>query len=373
LAISTSYDMDHQDTTIPHQSKSETPVHATAASSAPLLSVIVPCYNSSRELEQCLDALEQSTFNDFDVLVVDDGSVERIEPIVLKRGFRYLRIDGPGGPARARNHGARHVTGTYVAFIDADVCVHRNCLAKFADALRQDPDAVAVIGTYDQTPADPGFISQYKNLFHRFVHKSCHGPVSTFWTGCGAIRRDVFAEFGGFDEVLYRRPAIEDIELGTWITAAGHRILLDAGVQCTHLKRWTLSNLISTDLWCRGVPWTRLMLRARRLESGLNVSREQRASVALAGATGLAAVAAFWVPWLWLAVAALVLAVTFLNRRFYQFFVSERGIVFAVRTVPLHWLYFIICGLSVVLGTLGHYLSPAATTPRPATAPARSA
>src|SRR5688500_16584416 len=122
-----------------------TPATAAAASDAPTLSVIVPCYNSSRELEQCLDALGASTYNDFDVLVVDDGSVERIESIVLTRGFRYLRIDGPGGPARARNHGARHVSGTHLVFIDADVCVHRDCLTKFADALRQDPDAVAVI------------------------------------------------------------------------------------------------------------------------------------------------------------------------------------------------------------------------------------
>src|SRR5688500_12411677 len=111
---------------------------ARVAASAPLLSVIVPCYNSSRELEQCLNALDASTFNDFDVLVVDDGSVERIESIVLKRGFRYLRIDGPGGPARARNHGARHVSGTHLVFIDADVCVHRDTLAVIAETLRED-------------------------------------------------------------------------------------------------------------------------------------------------------------------------------------------------------------------------------------------
>src|SRR5688572_26051319 len=161
LTLSISEDMDQHDATIRREPTTAAPLHATATPSAPMLSVIVPCYNSSRELEQCLDALEQSTFNDFDVLVVDDGSVERIETIVLKRGFRYLRIDGPGGPARARNHGARHVNGTYVGFIDADVCVHRDTLAVMADMLRKDASLAGVIGTYDDKPADPGFVSQF--------------------------------------------------------------------------------------------------------------------------------------------------------------------------------------------------------------------
>ena len=343
-----------------------TPATAAAASDAPTLSVIVPCYNSSRELEQCLDALGASTYNDFDVLVVDDGSVERIESIVLTRGFRYLRIDGPGGPARARNHGARHVAGTYVVFIDADVVVHRDTLAVMAETLAKDAVLCGVIGTYDDKPGDPGFVSQFKNLFHHYVHRHSAGPVATFWSGCGVLRRDVFLAAGGFDEVRYRRPAIEDIELGTWLSAAGHRIVLEPRVQCKHLKRWSLSNMIRTDVWGRGVPWTRLMLRRGKVVNNLNVTIGQRACVALVYLALLMVPLAAWRPEFLLAAAACGVAVTVMNRHFYRYFAVHRGAWFTVRSAFLHWIYFACCGFCVIAGTALHHLSGdrKATPPR---------
>ena len=76
-----------------------------AGCAAPLLSVIVPVYNSQRELEQCLTALAKSHYEDFEVWVVDDGSTVPIKPVVRAHGFNYLRIEGPNGPARTRNQG----------------------------------------------------------------------------------------------------------------------------------------------------------------------------------------------------------------------------------------------------------------------------
>lgn len=332
---------------------------------APLLSVIVPCYNSSAMLEKCLAALAGSDFTDFDVLVVDDGSTEPIEPIVRRHGFAYMKIDGPSGPGRARNHGVQRVRGTYLVFVDADVVIHRDTLRCFAEAVAREPRPDAVIGTYDDTPAHPSFLSQYKNLFHHYVHQSSDGPVSTFWAGCGAMRRDVFLKFGGFDEKLYRRPAIEDIELGTWVAAAGHRIVLESRIRCTHLKRWTLKNLLKTDIFDRGIPWTKLMLRAGALANTLNVKSSQRVSVALAYLTLMAVPVAMVYPYAWSAVAALMAGVTLLNLDFYRYFAARRGLGFTLRVVPMHWLYFWYCGLSFAVGTIQHRLagSPKGTPP----------
>ena len=69
--------------------------------------VIVPAYNPGTDLEHCLEALARSTYEHFDVLVVDDGSTESIKPLVDRFDYRYLRIDGPSGPARARNQGVQ--------------------------------------------------------------------------------------------------------------------------------------------------------------------------------------------------------------------------------------------------------------------------
>jgi Glycosyl transferase family 2 len=321
------------------------------------LSVIVPVYNSTACLKQCLDALARSQYEDFEVLVVDDGSDEPVEPLVSSFGFNYLRIDGPGGPARARNRGATQVNGRYLVFVDSDVCVHPDALARFAAAFTSDSQIAAVIGSYDDSPAEKNFLSQYKNLFHHYVHHASDGDVPTFWSGCGAISRDLFLAIGGFDEKRYRRPAIEDIELGVWLSAAGYRIRLDSRIRGKHLKRWTLWGLCKTDIFDRGVPWTRLMLRAGAMASTLNLKPAQRVSVALAGLTGLAALAALWRPVMLIPAAAFALVVTALNCDFYRFFAAHRGVWFALRVAPLHWLYFFYCGFSAVLGTLLHFLS----------------
>lgn len=333
------------------------PILGSRADESPqaTLSVIIPVYNSGDDLKRCLDALLQSE-HPTEILVVDDGSTEPIEPIVRSHGFEYMRIDGPGGPARARNRGVARASGSVVVFVDADVCVHPDTLGRIAARFDADPTIDAIVGTYDDEPAHPSFLSQYKNIFHHYVHQDSDGDISTFWSGCGAMRRDVFLEFGGFDEKRYRRPAIEDIELGTWMTCSGRRIVLDSRVRCKHLKRWTFRGLIKTDIFDRGIPWTRLMLRAKSAPATLNVKHGQRLSVFLVYLALLGLAVAPWFAWGAAAAAVFGLAVTVINWDFYRYFAARRGWGFALSVAPLHWLYYLYCGFCVVAGTLLHFV-----------------
>lgn len=313
----------------------------------PTLSVVVPVYNAIDDLKECLTALAASSYRDFDVLVVDDGSTELVSPTVWLFGFDYMRIEGPGGPARARNRGVLEATGPYVVFVDADVCVHEDTLARFAERLTADPTIAAIVGCYDSSPARPNFLSQYKNLFHRYVHQSSDGMISTFWSGCGAMRRDLFNQYGGFDEQQYQRPAIEDIELGTRLSAAGHRIVLDSRIQGKHLKQWRLGNLLKTDIFDRGIPWTRLMWRTGSTVNTLNVKSNQRLSVVLVYLSVLFIAIGFWWWTGWLIAALLAASVTVINYDFYRFFTKHSGLWFTARVIPMHWLYFLCCGFCV--------------------------
>lgn len=324
---------------------------------APRLSVIVPVYNSARELKQCLEALANADFPDREVIVVDDGSTEPVAALAEAHGFKSIRIDGPQGPASARNAGAKVARGLYLVFIDADVLVHNDTLAWLAKGFEDRPDIAAVIGCYDEFPPEPNFMSQYKNLFHHYVHQRNAGQAPTFWSGCGAIGRELFLRFGGFDDRRYRRPAIEDIELGTWLTAAGHRIVLDDRIRVTHLKHWTLWKMIKSDILDRAVPWTSLILRAGRAPNSLNITTSQRTSVILVYLTALMVIGAIWVPLLWAAAFPLFLAVTALNWDFYRYIALKRGFIFTLRAVPVHWLYFGYCGFSVLWGTLEFFAS----------------
>jgi glycosyltransferase involved in cell wall biosynthesis len=323
----------------------------------PALSVIVPVYNSLQELTLCLAALHQSAYEDFEVIVVDDGSSEPLEALVSSYEFRYLKLAGPLGPARARNRGVAIASGLYVVFIDADVLVHTDTLERFAEAFAASPDLAAVLGSYDEAPWHTNFFSQYKNLFHHYVHQGGDGETGTFWSGCGAMRRDVFLAFGGFDEARYRRPAIEDIELGTWVKEAGHRVILDRRIQAKHLKRWTFWSLVKSDIFDRGIPWIRLMWRSGASANTLNVVPSQRLSVALAWLTALLLpLVPVW-PFAGGIAALAALGVSLLNLDFYRYFLTRRGLWFTLRVLPLHWLYFCYCGISAVIGTLLYFIT----------------
>lgn len=243
------------------------------------ISVVIPAYNGGHNLDECLDAVDRLVVSPGEVVVVDDGSTDGSIERAAARGVRILRTPGRLGPAAARNIGASAATGEIVLFLDADVCVHADAIDRVATALA-DPDVDAVIGSYDDDPSSPDFLSQYKNLMHCFVHQTARSEASTFWSGCGAIRREVFLELSGFDD-NYGRPAIEDIELGYRMRQAGRRIVLDRDLRARHLKKWTFWGLLRTDVVDRGIPWTELILRDQRMPNDLNLQISQRVSVGL--------------------------------------------------------------------------------------------
>lgn len=248
---------------------------------SPTISVVIPAYNASRTLGACLEALAASQTTPLECIIVDDGSTDDTVAIARRFGVKIISSEGRRGPAHARNLGARAAAGEVVFFMDSDICVHPNAISRLVDGFMADPGVDAIIGSYDESPQQQDVLSMYRNLMHRYVHQHGKEEASTFWSGCGAIWRRVFLKFGGFDE-SYRRPAIEDIELGYRLVGAGHRIRLDHGLEVKHLKQWTFVNLIKTDIFDRGMPWTELILRDGRMPNDLNIQLSQRVSVALA-------------------------------------------------------------------------------------------
>jgi hypothetical protein len=195
-------------------------------------------------------------------------------------------------------------------------------------------------------------VSRYKNLFHHYIHQTSERAANTFWAGCGAVRRSVFLELGGFDET-YAEPSIEDIELGYRLHEAGHAIVLDRRIQAKHLKRWTLASLVRTDIACRGIPWCRLWLRRREMPRDLNTRGRHRLSALLMYLVVLSllcAVGAGLLGWRegakWgLLFAPLGLAaVVVLNLDLYRFFSRNSGPWFAIRAIPLHLAYYLYSG-----------------------------
>ena len=195
-------------------------------------------------------------------------------------------------------------------------------------------------------PPLPGVVSRYRNLLHHFVHQNGNSEASTFWAGCGAIRRSVFEEIGGFDEKRFSRPSIEDIELGYRLRNAGYRIMLDKGLQGTHLKHWSFCSMVRTDIVYRAIPWSRLIVETKEAPNDLNLKRGQRASFILAAlACAFLALAVIRLEWLAVSIVAFV-GVIALNRKLYMFFFRQHGFFFSAACILLHLLYYLYSGLS---------------------------
>jgi GT2 family glycosyltransferase len=313
------------------------------------LSIIIPFHRNLEQLRRCLGAFRPGR-PDTEVIVVADGAVDDCREIAREAGATVLEIPGPNGPASARNHGAAAATGQVLVFVDADVVIEPNNLDRLEALFRKRTEIAAVFGAYDEDPPEPHFISQYKNLAHSFIHQTSNAIAQTFWAGFGAIRAEVFHSVGGFDE-RYRRPCIEDIDLGYRLAAAGHLVVLDHELRVSHLKRWTFRSMLVSDIRDRGIPWTQLILRAGRFNNDLNLRSAYRISVALSYVLPMLLLAALFNPWFLAPAAAAVAVLYHSNRRFYRYFIRQRGIGFTLRVIPVHYLYHLYNGVSFATGT----------------------
>jgi glycosyltransferase involved in cell wall biosynthesis len=333
-----------------------------------LLSVIIPVHNHAASLDACLRSLSLNGGRGLQVIVIDDGCMDNSASIALAHGAQVLKTAERKGPACARNLGVAHARGETILFLDADVLVLPDTIAKVRDRFSADPQLDALMGSYDDEPAGSGLVSQYRNLLHCFVHRTGKREASIFWSGCGAIRKHIFLDLGGFD-TEYDNSSIEDIELGYRLRKKNRKILLDAGIRVKHLKRWELFSMLRTDIQYRGIPWTRLILREGLMPDDLNLRIGQRFSVVLAFLV-LALLAASAAELIRHAPAALtastvgaagvVWAVLLLvNRRFYKFLAEARGWSFSAAVTPLHFVYFLCNGISFQSGLAAHAWSVA--------------
>jgi GT2 family glycosyltransferase len=333
-------------------------VEVSNVNGTPRLSVVVPAHQSSAVLPLALGALQKSDLprEFWELIVVDDASTDDTSVIAARYADTVVRLSGnPHGPAYARNRGAEMVRGEILVFVDSDVCVHTDTLRRFLELFDANEDVSAIFGSYDANPAAPGVVSGFRNLLHHHVHQRDAGDAETFWAGCGALRTAAFHGVGMFDEWHYHRPQIEDIELGRRLRQNGHRILLRPEIQGTHLKRWTLRDIMSTDFKHRGVPWTRLLLQERPTGAArrtLNLRSSEKTATVFAGIGWITVITALllratWPLW---GILPIVLGIVLLNRHFYAFLLRARGVGFALGVLPLHLLYYEINVISVIFG-----------------------
>lgn len=306
--------------------------------------LIIPAHRDHPAYATCLASVAQLDPPPGEVIVVVDGNDSSTIARARGHGFHTIVLGEAPGVASARNAGAKAASGDLLVFTDSDIQLPVRFIAQAVEIFQRKPGHAAAIGSYDDQPAAPGVVSRYRNLLHHFTHQQGRADAQTFWAGCGAVRKDVFLSAGGYD-ARYRIPSVEDIELGYRLVREGHRIVLDPAWRVRHLKNWTLPNMIYTDLFCRAIPWSRLLRREKRMDNDLNIDTASRLSgflvlVLLAGVAGC-----LIRPLYGLVSAGALGGILMLNRRFFSFLLKKGGWRLALPGIVLHLIY-LICGVT---------------------------
>jgi len=194
----------------------------------PLVSVVVPVYNGERFLKESLESVFAQTFQDYEVVCVNDGSTDGSCALLEQYGARVRVIQqANAGQSAARNEGVRQATGAFVAFLDQDDRWYPSKLAQQAAVLNAEPDVVMVHCNYDRVDGDGRVLVAGAALAERV--SALASPLGRLigdalvFPSAMMVRRDVFQLVGGFDPELR---GFEDFDLIARLTRQGRLVLV---------------------------------------------------------------------------------------------------------------------------------------------------
>ncbi len=183
----------------------------SSTANPPFFSVIVPLYNKEKHIAETLQSVEKQSFQDLEIVVVDDGSTDGGLTIARNLHLNRTRIftQKNQGSAAARNHGAQEARGQFFCFLDADDIWENNFLQAIYDLIQTFPEAglfathyVLDFGDSQREPKTWGIPkNQDKMVVPNYFESTLQGEP-LFPTSACCIPRTVFEKCGGFDQSI---------------------------------------------------------------------------------------------------------------------------------------------------------------------------
>jgi glycosyltransferase involved in cell wall biosynthesis len=319
---------------------------------APLVSVIMPNYNYAGVLEHSLRAVQAQTYTPLEIVFVDDHSTDDSVRIAESLGINVISTPANGGVAVARNLGAAHARGDILFFLDSDVALEPDAVAKAVEVLQSDPGVGAVCGNYQPEPLIRGsLVKEYRNLFHHYYWLAAEGSADFLVPALFAMWRRVWTEVGPFSEHLLQTEAAS---IAQRITDR-YEIRLTSAIRGRHdddpnLKVALRKVFVRTRMQ---VPF----FLQRQYAAGVVTSPESRASL-------FAALSVATLPLVAVAPALAVLPILSLvpyfviDRRMYRFVFGSRGLGFGVFFTATHFLVNLTIAVGAGVGIAQWLVSP---------------
>jgi len=171
----------------------------------PFFSVVIPLYNKQQFIGNTLKSLLNQTFDDFEILIVNDGSTDKSEAVVQTfsdNRIQYFSQENRGVSA-ARNVGISNANATYICFLDADDYWHPHFLETMHDSIFKFPEQYVFAASIEIETAKTVFKPKYSILktgdFELVDYFDASLKESVIWTGSTVFHKSVFEKSGNFD------------------------------------------------------------------------------------------------------------------------------------------------------------------------------
>ena len=204
-------------------------------------SIIVPVFNRPDEVDELLESLSNQTLKDFEVVIVEDGSVKPCKDVCDKYAgilaLHYYAKEN-SGPGQSRNYGAERAQGDYVIILDSDVVLPTGYLQAIDDELRQNPSEAfggPDAAHYSFTPVQKAISYSMTSFFTTGGIRGGKAKLDKFYPRSFnmGIRRDVYLKLGGFSKMRFG----EDIDFSYRIVEAGYKPQLFPEAWVWHKRR----------------------------------------------------------------------------------------------------------------------------------------
>lgn len=174
------------------------------------ISVIIPAFNASSTIKDCVKSLKEQDFNDFEIIVVDDNSKDNTYNLV-KNLCKVVKNYGKKGAGSARNSGARVATSNILAFIDSDCIAPKDWLKKIYDTFKEKKIKI-IAGGYDNPFKST--INKFNYYEQKYRQRKLNKYSHNFSSNNVTIRKHIFLSSGGFPEYI-KGAGWEDMELSS--------------------------------------------------------------------------------------------------------------------------------------------------------------
>ncbi len=322
----------------------------------PEISIVIPTYNASFSIGQCLEAIYKTKNVDFEVIVVDDISTDNTLDVVRKYPCRVIELEKKSGPSVGRNAGVENAQSDIVMFVDSDAVVQDGGIEWIVEGFKGNPSVACISGVFDANPNEIGWFSRYRDRQVVYWHYSACDEVTVFVLTAGAIRKNIFFEVGGFERQFGVAADIEDFEIGHRIVGKGYKMVVDKNAKFYHFEHSSRFWMLVKKLFKRTRLWMHLFSKSRKFEKNYATPSRSLAAV-FAGLSLLSLLASPFVNVAGGFFLFFFLIFIVLDAGFYAYLFKDGGLFFMLFAVAVHYFFtLVICtgaGVGLLQSILG--------------------